>query len=295
MCRSLTYELAMFLRGAISIESATGLEIAKLGYVKLEKQSPNRSLQSRKQQGLTLGRVSGFLAILVLGLVPAGADITDYALRGRVQPTVYVLNTHRVENSQCRNEEQVAFKLEPTSHAHASKFIRVPQTICRSAYNDCNLQGSCRLVVQNIRFSINVARMEGGVRTFQLIDTRLCPYGYGGGNYNGQTICIDPYYSVAADLSVHPLGTVIYVPAMRGVQMADGRKHHGHFIVRDKGGGVKGPNRFDFAIGFASPNDPQDPFFNSRLRDPNTRWEYYVVSGETAQAYRDHQKFPGIR
>ena len=59
-------------------------------------------------------------------------------------------------------------------------------------------------------------------------------------------MCLDPYYSVAADLDIYKLGTVVYVPSFVGVLLPSGVNHDGYFVVRDSGSSIKGYGRFDF-------------------------------------------------
>lgn len=60
--------------------------------------------------------------------------------------------------------------------------------------------------------------------------------------------CLIPYISVAASKGI-PFGTIISMPALKGKTMTlrDGRKftHPGFLIVHDRGGAIKGSQRFD--------------------------------------------------
>lgn len=51
---------------------------------------------------------------------------------------------------------------------------------------------------------------------------------------------ITPLRTVAVDTSVIPLGTVLYIPELKGVAMADGGRHNGCFIAEDRGMKVTG-------------------------------------------------------
>ena len=59
---------------------------------------------------------------------------------------------------------------------------------------------------------------------------------------------ITPFYTVAVDSTVIPLGTKIYVPELVGLPRFDGSKHDGCFLAEDRGLKVVG-RRIDFFTG----------------------------------------------
>lgn len=71
--------------------------------------------------------------------------------------------------------------------------------------------------------------------------------------------CLMPYISVAAGKPT-PMGTIIEMPGLRGVEMKlkDGRKfyHPGYLIVHDRGGAIKGAGRFDIFTDDMIDTDP---------------------------------------
>lgn len=80
--------------------------------------------------------------------------------------------------------------------------------------------------------------------------------------------CLVPFFSVAADLSVYPAGTIIKVPEIAGQTVylppnALPIKHPGYFIVGDTGSAIKGQNRFDFFTGSYEQRDKANVFGNS--------------------------------
>lgn len=76
-------------------------------------------------------------------------------------------------------------------------------------------------------------------------------FGKGNGvNYYNTTNALDPCRTLAADQDVYPVGTVIYLPAMRDkICPQSGQKVDGCFIVGDVGAAIKGKGRFDIFTG----------------------------------------------
>src|SRR3989338_7761429 len=104
-------------------------------------------------------------------------------------------------------------------------------------------------------------------------------------------MCIDPYFSLAADLSIYKLGDVIYIPDAVGLQLPGGSQHNGYFIVRDTGGGIKGHGRFDFFSGFDSLKNPSHPFRKLQFNDRTTHVPFFLVTGSVAQEILDMRNF----
>ena len=97
------------------------------------------------------------------------------------------------------------------------------------------------------------------------------PFGDGAGGYQ-----LVPYRSVAVNTHLIPLGTVLYIPAARGVAITlpSGRKvlHDGYFFASDSGGDIH-RNHIDVFVGHASEN-PFPSFIFSTARDT---FEAYVI------------------
>lgn len=78
------------------------------------------------------------------------------------------------------------------------------------------------------------------------------PFGVGSGNE-----ALVPLRSIAVDKDVVPLGSVLYIPAARGVKVRgiDGKTlvHDGYFYAADTGGAVRG-HQVDVFLGFARGN-----------------------------------------
>jgi 3D (Asp-Asp-Asp) domain-containing protein len=85
-----------------------------------------------------------------------------------------------------------------------------------------------------------------------------------------------PYRSLAVDRSRIPIGTVLYIPAARGVEVTlpSGQRvaHDGYFLAADVGSGIRG-NHVDVFVGTAQ----RSPFTFVRSR-PGSEFVAYVVT-----------------
>lgn len=78
---------------------------------------------------------------------------------------------------------------------------------------------------------------------FDALEPARFPWGRGAA---GKPIA--PFRSVAADTTVLPMGAVLYVPELDGVEDAEGKAHDGCFVVEDRGSRVSGKH-VDFFTG----------------------------------------------
>src|SRR5262249_52438490 len=69
---------------------------------------------------------------------------------------------------------------------------------------------------------------------FALGESRFLRLGHGGG-LAGRTYGLVPYRTVAVRDGTLPAGTVLYIPAARGLRLPNGHKHDGYFFVADTG------------------------------------------------------------
>jgi 3D (Asp-Asp-Asp) domain-containing protein len=169
---------------------------------------------------------------------------------------------------------------------------------CRKIYKSCEMQGTCQIEVNGEHFLINVdARNGDGVRTFRRVVTAHCLYGLGASKdrvRGYKHMCIDPYYSVAADLSIYNLGDVIFIPLLKGLALPNGEKHNGYVIVRDSGGAIRGVGRFDFFTGYLGLTR-NNPFFKLGLGGDSIFPEYEVLRGAEADRIRESRYFPYLK
>jgi len=100
------------------------------------------------------------------------------------------------------------------------------------------------------------------------------PFGDGAAGFQ-----IVPYRTVAVGRHEFPLGTVLYIPAARGVPITlpSGRKavHDGYFFASDHGGGVN-RDHIDVFVG----EWPGNPFPSFVTSNPDETFEAYVVGDE---------------
>lgn len=208
-----------------------------------------------------------------------GTVSADFTLEGEITPTVYY-NAIINDDKTCTDEERVTL--------HGAKAVELAK-VCPSTLNYCGLQGSCTVVSKGTQVSYNVINRYAGVDHFMVLNVEECPFGLG-----VRSICLDPFYTVAADLKIYKPGDVIFIPQLVGFELFMGRKHTGFFVVRDKGRDIVGKGRFDFFSGFYSWRDQQNPFAKAKLNSSKTKMMFYKVTGKSAESVLSGRMFPGL-
>lgn len=199
---------------------------------------------------------------------------------GVLKPTVYYFAIINEDKNSCVDSEKTVL------HGVGGKDLL---RVCPQTEKICGLQGSCAVVQNEITRAFNIiGRFQGQDRYFE-IEKDGCRFGYG-----VKSSCLDPFYSLAADLSIYKPGDVIYIPAVVGLELPDGSKHDGYFVVRDQGRGIVGRGRFDFFTGYYSWLDQKNPFNKLGFGDVTTNIPYYRVRGEAAQKVLAHRAFPKL-
>lgn len=161
--------------------------------------------------------------------------------------------------------------------------------VCSSTEETCGEQGTCAVVQNGKTRTFNVlGRFKGQDRYFE-ISKDGCVFGYG-----VRSSCLDPFYTVAADLKIYKPGEVIFVPAVEGLDLPDGTKHTGFFVIRDKGRGIVGRGRFDFFSGTLHWADSKNPFKKLGLGDVQTNIPYYKVVGVKASSVLKERSYPRL-
>lgn len=213
--------------------------------------------------------------------VPEGMEAEDFSNAAKMNPTIYYHPVIKNTEDRCKEEDR-------TDMLTIDDQVLV--RLCKVDLAKCSLQGTCTVVEGENRRSFNHHSLKGGVDRYFEMKQSACVYGYGVTN-----ICLDPFYSVAADLTIYKPGTVIFVPSVRGTTMPNGKPHTGFFVVRDRGGGVKGAGRFDFFTGSYSWNSDNNPFKSLDLGDPRKPQKFFVVkSEEVSEATLDARNFPSL-
>lgn len=205
-----------------------------------------------------------------------GTRPQDFIEKGNVVPTIYYQASMIDDESTCAASSKVSMKSK--SGAELMK-------VCFKTIAQCLLQGSCLIIRHGEVRSFNVA----GLKSFVELKDGDCQFGFG-----VQSICLDPFYSVAADLRYYKAGEVLFVPALVGGVLPDGSKHSGFLVVRDRGGAIKGPHRFDFYSGPTHWRDVDNLFAKLKLGDKRTRLIYYQVKGESARAFLASRNYPKL-
>lgn len=216
--------------------------------------------------------------------------LTDEEKTRLLTPTIYYIPKYTlIDHQNCSAHEKIDL-----IDTHEQVIV----ASCRRIYKSCEMQGTCRIELEDgTHILINVDRRnEQGRRTFKKVTSRECIYGAGASRdrvKGYRQMCIDPYYSVAADLSIYNLGDVIYVPMLKGLVLPNGESHNGYVIVRDSGQRIKGVGRFDFFTGYLGMTRI-NPFFKIGLGGGDLFPEYFVIRGLEADRIRASRKFPLI-
>lgn len=220
------------------------------------------------------------LVLLILPLVIAACSRSVGDNLPLITPTIYYKPVIYKEKDVCVSNE-----LRDLIDENDKVLI----SLCKKNYDNCLLQGSCYVVEDQHTRNFNFTKKKDGINRFAEKKEARCPYGYG-----VQALCLDPFYSVAADLTIHKVGDVIFVPKLVGVRLPDGTAHNGYLVVRDQGGAILGEGRFDFFTGFFGPFDKGNVFAQLGLGDKNHKFGYQKVSEDIAKMVREYRAYPNI-
>lgn len=199
---------------------------------------------------------------------------------GVLKPTIYYFPTINEDQKKCDAKDR------KTLHGAGGKELT---QVCSSTEDICGEQGTCAVVQNGKTRTFNIiGRFKGQDRYFE-ISKDGCVFGYG-----VRSSCLDPFYTLAADLKIYKPGEVIFVPAVEGLELPDGSKHTGYFVIRDKGRGIVGRGRFDFFSGTLHWADSKNPFKKLGLGDVKTNIPYYRVSGVKASSVLKERSYPKL-
>ncbi len=225
-----------------------------------------------------MGQVTTFfLGLSLFFAAPGYAQNTKeagYSEYRRITPTIYYLPILNLdENYFCkRNDRKITIYGEGKKPGEKKPITNM----CRLDRRNCMMQGSCIIILNSERKILHYYdRQEDKTPIFRLKDLGECPYGRGPSN-----VCLEPFYTLAADPDHHKSGDVVYIPALKGLSLPNGRIHDGFMVIRDIGGDIKGRDRFDFYTGFHHHESEANPFVGLRLADKTTNLPYTKVIDE---------------
>ena len=206
-----------------------------------------------------------------------------------ITSTVYYIPDYTsVKSNQCSDAVAINIK--------KSKNNIISSKLCRSVFKDCLMQGSCYVSLDGTKQMLNYQKRVNSVVQFQTVDLSTCPYGLGDssdGRVSYVTMCLDPYRSVAADLNIYPLGTVIFIAEVVGTVLPNGQVHDGYFVVRDSGGNIDGYGRFDFYTGFDGVG--RRNVFSQIGLGGEANFKYQIVTGPEAARILSASGFPRLK
>lgn len=199
---------------------------------------------------------------------------------GNIKPTVYYFPVFNEDKDKCDKDD-----VKTLHGVNGEKIMNV----CPNTLAACGLQGSCAVIQKGVRRSFNISDRVSGVDRFFEMTNKECPYGYG-----VKSSCLDPFYTLAADMDIYKAGDVIFIPSVVGLKLPDGSIHNGYFIVRDQGRGINGKGRFDFYSGFLSWRDAKNPFRKLGFDDTKTAVPYQKIVGDKADQILKSRSYPHL-
>lgn len=198
-----------------------------------------------------------------------------------LNPTIYYKPTIHQDKSRC-STNSLRDLISPEG--------RTLVTLCESDYRQCLLQGSCFVDDGEKLTSYNYHSKKEDIPRFVVVDTGRCPYGYG-----VHDICLDPYFSAAADLTIYSPGDAIFIPRLVGAVLPNGEVHDGFIVIRDSGSGVVGAGRFDFFTGFLSHRQKKNILAKLGFGDPGNSFEFRRATAAEAKAARERRSYPNLK
>lgn len=191
---------------------------------------------------------------------------------GQIISTIYYFPQYSEESLNCSAENKISIKNQKDE---------VIVEACQDIYDNCALQGTCSIQLQNEKIGLAYDGTREGSKRFRVTDFDGCEFSQGVKN-----LCLTPFYSIAADLNFYDVGEVIYVPDVEGIQLPDESFHSGYFVVEDTGSKIVGENRFDFFTGILGHKDESNPLAQLGLGDRDQGLDYYKVQGRRADEAR---------
>jgi 3D (Asp-Asp-Asp) domain-containing protein len=223
-------------------------------------------------------RISALLIFSAMLLACGQTSHSDVVDSGMISPTIYYTPVFKSTDQTCSVSER--------KNLHNSAGESLIQ-ICPKLVQSCDLQGTCFIEENGKLRRFNIIGRSNGQNHYHELGPNECSFGFG-----VRDICLDPFYTMAADLAIYRPGDVIQIPAVEGTLLPDGTKHSGYFIIRDQGAGIKGKGRFDIFTGFLSPYNNGNPFLKLKLGDKSTRLPFNQITGAMADKVKAVRHYP---
>lgn len=223
----------------------------------------------------------GFVIILMCSVFLLSCSSSKNSDGQSLVPTIYYKPTIHLNATEC-SENELRDIMSPEGVTLA--------TLCEADFKNCLLQGSCFVEADGKTTSYNYHSTKETVPRFIEVDLARCPFGYG-----VNSSCLDPYFTAAADLKYYKMGDVIFIPRMVGAEMPNGEIHDGYVIIRDSGGAIIGPNRFDFFTGFLDHKQKSNTLARLGFGDPKNSFEFRRATEDEAKSARERRNFPGLK
>lgn len=219
-------------------------------------------------------------------LLLIGTAMTSFvASAEQMTPTLYHLEVIDLQKNTCEAADKTTLKVNNSSYS---------VDLCKKSYKKCSIEGSCLIFDKYQTHLVNVKSFNARTAVTSWIELNLnrCSSGVGSND-----VCLDPFYSVAADLSEYKLGDVVFVPSLKGALLPDGNLHTGFLIVRDTHELLNGAgaNRLHFFTGTFKDTDAKNPFVKLKLDEPSNHLPFEKVQdAATIAKVRNQRNYPLI-
>lgn len=228
-----------------------------------------------------------YLALFSTMVASAGSEMRILA------PSTYSIHAVNAKNLVCENIISI---LNPKGQ----EILK----LCKADYRSCKFEGTCIVETQTglIGLAYHSTDEEREKTYFSQVDTKICPFGYGyvSGKVYKQIktkhLCLDPFFSVSADLTVYNIGDVLFVPRLQGLELPTGEVHDGFVIVRDSSAFHEGAGdfRITFFTGFFNAENRSNSFARIGLTDVDNHQEFRLATPEEALTVRLKRNFPSL-
>jgi 3D (Asp-Asp-Asp) domain-containing protein len=163
------------------------------------------------------------------GASQTAAAPASFRLLGAFRPTFY----------RILDESNPEWPAEPATEPLLTLDGKLIARVGPTFKHQLDIEGSGRLRDGRV---VNFEEKREG--SWRYLVVRDAPYGIGEDGYR-----LIPFRTIAVDPKVIKLGTVLYIPALKGIRLPSGEVHDGFVFAHDTGQGIDG-NRIDVFVGF---------------------------------------------